>query len=226
MRRRPGQLNKWLTSTVDEYIKKYDLSIAPIVYDVGSRDGRDGVELAYRIYSGINLWKDAQIILFECNPPQQEVIERSYPQATLIREAISDKKGTSEFLQIKGDDNMRGSSTLNTKRNDSWIRKTETIKVNTRRLDSVIKELKHEKTEIDIMKVDIEGYSYEALQSLGKYLRNVKVYHIETEIEGYARKHTNLDIALFMENNGYKCVSIEGEWLPNIEDHVYVREDK
>jgi len=219
-------MNKWLTSTVDTYIKHFGASSKPLVYDVGSRDGRDGVELAERISNlDVKSWAYSDVILFECNPPQIELIERNYPQATLITEAISDKKGEVEFLQIHGDQNHVGSSTMNTKRNDKWIKETSTIKVKTRRLDDVIKELKHTKTEINIMKIDTEGYTAEVLRSLGKYLRNVRVFHLETEIEGYARAETNLDIALFMTENGYKCTSLEGEWLPNIQDQVWVRCD-
>ena len=219
-------MNKWLSSTVDTYLKYFDAPHEPVVYEVGSRDGNDGVELAKRIYKPVyhdNLWHDGKIVLFECNPPQQEVIKRNYPYATLITEAISDKAGEVEFLQIHGDNNMVGSSTMNTKRSDKWIKETSTIKVKTRRLDDVIKELKHTKTEIDIMKIDTEGYTAEVLRSLGKYLRNVRVFQVETEITGYARAETNLDIALFMGENGYKLVDIFYEWPPQIEDHVYVR---
>jgi FkbM family methyltransferase len=217
-------MNKWLDSTVKTYIDNFGKARDPIVYDVGSRDGHDGVELAERIYDGINLWRDGQIVLFECNPPQQEKIRRIYPDATLVTEAISNKKGTVDFMQIHGDNNMVGSSTMNTKRDDGWIKKTTTIKVPARRLDDIIEELGHQDKEIDIMKIDIEGFTYEALESLGKYLRNVRVFHLETEIEGYARNKTNLDIALFMQEKGYLCKALEGEWLPLIQDAVYVRQ--
>lgn len=217
-------MNKWLTSTVDTYIKHFGYSASPVVYEVGSRDGKDGLELEQRIQDQTRQTiTTGNLVLFECNPPQQEVIKQNYPYATLITEAISDKKGEVEFLQIHGDNNMVGSSTMNTKRDDKWIKETTTITVKTRRLDDVIKELNHTKIEIDIMKIDTEGYTAEVLRSLGKYLRNVRVFHLETEIQGYARAETNLDIALFMAENGYKCTSLEGEWLPNIQDQVWVR---
>jgi FkbM family methyltransferase len=217
-------MNKWNNSTVETYKKHFGLASNPIIYEVGSRDGNDGVELAQRIYSGSNLWQDSTIVLFECNPPQIEAIKQAYPKAVLITEAISNKKGTVDFMQIHGDKNMMGSSTLNTKRNDRWIKNTSTIKVNTRRLDDVIKALQHETTDIDIMKIDIEGYTYEALESMGQYLRNVKVFHLETEIEGSAQNKTNLDIALFMQERGYLCVAIEEEWGPLILDQVWYRQ--
>lgn len=217
-------LNKWLTSPVKSYTDTYGLTSKPIVYEVGSRDGKDGVELAQRIYEGDDLWNDATIVLFECNPPQQEVIRSEYPKATLITEAISDKKGEVEFLQIHGDNNMVGSSSMNLNRiKESWVKDTTTIKVPTRRLDSVIEELGHQHVDIDIMKIDIEHFTYEALISLGNYLRNVKVFHLETEIERVARNKSNFDIALFMEANGYICTALENEWGEEIQDQTWRR---
>lgn len=218
-------LNKWLSSTVDAYLKEHGRTDSPVIYEVGSRDGEDGIELALRLsgQTHLNTRQYKNIILFECNPPQQSMIEAKYPHATLIKEAISDKKGTVEFLQIHGDKNMIGSSTMNTKRSDSWIKETTTIKVKTRRLDDVIKELGHTSTDIDIMKIDIEGFTAEALRSLGKYLRNVRVFHLETEIGGVARAETNIDIANFMQSNGYLCTALENEWGEHIQDQVWLR---
>ena len=214
-------MNKWLNSTVKTYLDAYGVRRAPIVYEVGSRDGNDGVEIAQRISTGHIDWNN--IVLFECNPPQKEVIRRSYPNAVLIPEAISNKPGTVEFMQIHGDKNMVGSSTLNTNRNDPWIRDTSIIEVKTRRLDNVIEGLGHQNIDIDVMKIDIEGYTWEALESLEKYLRNVRVFHLETETEGYARNKTNLDIALYMQEKGYKCKALEYEWPPSIQDQVWIR---
>lgn len=218
-------MNRWLDTTVAAYEKGFGKTKNPIVYEVGSRDGNDGVEIAQRIYEGDQLWKDAQIVLFECNPPQIEVIKKSYPQATLITNAISDKKGTVEFLQLKGDKNVVGSSSMDLSRvKENWVKEYDIIKVETRRLDDVIKELGHQNTEIDVMKIDIEHYTWEALQSLGSYLRNVKVYHLETEIETVARDKTNLDIALFMQERGYVCTALDHEWGDTIQDQVWLRQ--
>lgn len=222
-------MNKWLNSTVKTYKDNFGLAKKPVVYEVGSRDGNDGVELATRIISTengaiYNLWTRSQIVLFECNPPQIDVIKKNYPFATLITEAISNKAGTVEFLQIHGDKNMIGSSSMDLNRvNEPWVKETDKIKVQTRRLDDVIESLGHQNTEIDIMKIDIEHYTWEALESLGKYLRNVKVFHLETEISGVARDKTNLDIALYMQERGYKCTALENEWGPEIQDQVWVR---
>lgn len=196
----------------------------PIVYEVGSRDGKDGVELAQRIYYGENLWLDSEIVLFECNPPQQELIKNSYPEAILIKEAIANEKGTAEFVQIAGDMDEQGSSSMDKGRLDApYGTGKKIIEVKTRRLISVIEELGHQDKEIDIMKIDIEGYTWEALQSLGKYLRNVRVFHLETEIKEIARNKDNLEVFHFMESNGYRCTALENEWGHTIQDQVWVR---
>ena len=219
-------MNKWLDSTVKTYTDNFGLSNQPVIYEVGSRDGKDGFELSERIHDKEFLWHDAIVVLFECNPPQQAVIEENYPKATLIPYAISDKSGqTVEFLQMHGDQNIVGSSSMDLNRkNESWLKDSTVINVETRRLDEIIEELGHQKTDIDIMKIDIEHYTWEALESLGKYLRNVKVFHLETEIEGVARNKTNLDIALFMQERGYICTALEHEWGEQIQDQVWLRQ--
>lgn len=217
-------MNKWNQSTEYAYVKHFGRTTRPVVYEVGSRDGNDGVELARRIYDGQNFWHDADVILFECNPPAQKAIAINYPQATLVKEAVSNTEGKFSFLQVHGDKNFMGSSTLNLQRSDKWIKETSTIEVDTVRLKTIIKRLEHENTEIDVMKIDIEGFTYEALMSLGPYLANVKVFHLETEVGDYARNKDNLDIAIFMSERGYICESIEHEWGDHIQDQVWVRQ--
>lgn len=220
-------MNQWLNSVVKTYVDQWGESDHPVVYEVGSRDGKDGEEMAKRIYSGVNLWRDATVVLCECNPPQIEAIQRDYPRAILIQEAISNKKGKTSFIQLHGDHNVVGSSSMDLNRSrQPWAKKNTVIEVPTRRLDDVILELGHEKKQIDIMKIDIEGYTFEALESLGKYLRNVRVFHLEAEIEGVARAETNLDIFKYMEDHGYRCTALENEWGVNIQDQVWIRKSE
>lgn len=217
-------MNKWLNSTVKTYTDHFGLTERPVIYEVGSRDGKDGEELAQRIYRGVNLWKDAAVVLFECNPPQIEVIRRDYPNAILITDAVSNKAGKSSFMQLHGDINVIGSSSMDLNRaNLPWGKDNNTIEVKTRRIDSIIEELGHQNVEIDVMKIDIEGYTFEALEGLGKYIRNVRVFHLETEIEGIARNKTNLDVALFMQERGFVCTALEHEWGDQIQDQVWLR---
>lgn len=217
-------MNKWLNAPVVAYTKTFGRTMHPVVYEVGSRDGHDGNELLTRISPSAN---HGQLVLFECNPPQVEVVRKNYPKAIVISDAISNEPGTVDFLQIEGDKNMRGSSSMDLSRvNEPWVKQTNIIQVPTRTLASVIEELGHQHIEIDIMKIDIEHYTWEALESLGQYLRNVKVFHLETESADVARNKTNLDIALYMQERGYICTALENEWGPHIQDQTWLRLDK
>ena len=107
--------NIWLDSTVKTYTDNFGIKTNPLVLDVGSRDGNSGYELAERISGGVI--DHSKIVLFECNPPQIEVIKHNYPNATLIPYAISDVSGkTLDFVQMKGDQNIVGSSSMDLNR--------------------------------------------------------------------------------------------------------------
>lgn len=214
--------NKWLDTTVRAYKNYYGEPANPVIYEVGSRDGKDGVELAERIadlpLKDIDL---SNVVLFEPNPKQADVIAKSYPQATLMTIAASDSNGSADFLQINDDnpDNV-GSSSLDLNRRELKPGPKNIITVETRRLDDVIAELGH--THIDVMKIDAEGFTYEILQGLGERLKHVRVYHLETEVQGIVTNKTNREVFDFMRDNGFLCYALEYEWGTDIEDQVWV----
>lgn len=216
--------NKWLNSTVHAYNRYFGETTAPIVYEVGSRDGKDGIELAERIIDGSPSDLDhSNVVLFECNPPQIEVIKKAYPKATVMEFAASDKDGTAKFMAIDDPNNIAavGSSSMDLKRRYQKPGKKTFINVQTRRLEPVIAELKH--SHIDIMKVDTEGYSYEVLQGLGSRLKDVRVLHLETEVQGNitVTNKTNREVFAFMRDAGFLCYALEYEW-GGLEDQVWV----
>lgn len=217
--------NKWLNTTVRAYKQYFGEPTQPIIYEVGSRDGRDGVELAERVadlpLSQIN---PDYIVLFEPNPPQAEKIRKMYPDCHVLECAISDKEGSADFLQIDGGNDIAatGSSTMDLKRKAIKPGRKHIITVRTRRLDNVMADFEH--THVDIMKIDAEGYTYEILQGLGDRLKDVWVLHLETE-QGNGQhpvtNKTSAEVFEFMRDNGFLCYSLEYEW-GGIEDQVWV----
>lgn len=216
-------MNKWLTSTVDAYRKYFGETIAPVVYEVGSRDGNDGVELAQRILDGAAEDLDyGDVVLLEPNPPQAELIRKNYPAATVLEIAASDKEDEVPFLAIDGGSDIAatGSSSMDLSRRHIKPGDKQIIHVSTRRLDNVMRELEHEA--VDIMKVDAEGYTYEILQGLGDKLHSVCVFHLETEMEGHhVTNKTSREVWQFMVDHGFLCYAREYEW-GGIEDQVWV----
>lgn len=56
---------------------------------------------------------------------------------------------------------------------------TDTLNLNCYRLDSICDDLAVD--HIDMIKIDVEGATYEVLEGMGKLLSTVKIMHIETE---------------------------------------------
>lgn len=207
-------INTWLNPVVLAYERIYGQTEKPVVWEVGSRDGRDGVELARRIYKGHPdwFWTNARVVLFEPNPMQAEIIRAEYPEAELIQKAASDASGTADFMVYEGDEGAIGSSSLDLKWKDGSL-EGNIIQVETVRLDELIGD-----ESIDIMKIDVEGKSFEVMQGLGEKLKNVCVYHIETE----KWTDSNLKVKGLMLSAGYTLVD-ETEQYGGMPDQVWVR---
>lgn len=204
-------MNKWLDSTVEAYIEHFGFSEAPVVWEVGSRDGHDGVELAERIYGGIEFWDDAKVVCLEPNPDQAKIIVENYSNVKLYMVAASNKGGKADFIVYEGDEGAVGSSSLNLNWKENDL-SGHVIKVNRIRLEKLVR------GEIDIMKVDVEGHSMEALEGLGDKIRQVKVFHIETE----KWTESNIKMKIFMSNKGFTLVD-EVEQYGGMPDQVWVR---
>ena len=218
-------MNKWLTSTVEAYKETFGYTDHPIVWDVGSRDGDDGVELAERIFSGnadVGL-ANSYVVCVEPNPPQAQLIRETFPQVTVHEVAVSDWEGTSDFVRVVSDNvDAVGMSSLDVAHQETkghWAKEIITVKVT--RLDSLMPT-----SPVDIMKIDCEGYSWEVLHGMGEKLHNVRVFHIETEHPEFsAWSHeghkNNEQVMAFMESKGFVLYKTEYEW-GGIQDQVWV----
>lgn len=219
-------MNHWLDTTLQAHKRYFSTPERPLIYEVGSRDGNDGVELASRLLddqaAADNLFDRADIVLIEPNPPQAEAIRQAWPRATLVQNAVLDYADTLQFVAITGTPGEIGSSSLDIARKETKTGSKDIIEVQTKRLDAIRDELGHTGRTIHIMKIDVEGYTYEALQSLGEGLADIEVLHVETEVEGLARSHTNLQVFDLLRDAGWLCYAREHEWGPGIEDQVWV----
>lgn len=208
-------MNSWLDPTVQNYEHYFGKTEKPVVWEVGSRDGRDGVELARRIYSGRPewFWSNATVVLIEPNPVQADIIRSEYPEATVHQLAASDKTGEAPFIVYEGDEGAVGSSSLNLRWKEDDLPGHQ-ITVKTERLDKLIKD-----EEVDIMAIDVEGHSLEVLEGLGDKLNQVKVYYIETETwdDSYVR------VKAFMMNKRFILVSEDERW-GGMPECVFVRQ--
>lgn len=210
----PYKLNTWLDPVVQNYRAYFGEPKQPNVWEVGSRDGRDAVELATRIYDGDPtwFWSNAQITCVEANPAQAKIIEKNYPEVRVLAVAASDAKGSAPFMVYEGDEGAVGSSSLNLRWKEDDLPGHQIV-VETDTLANLIGDQK-----IDIMKIDVEGHSVAVIEGLGDKIRQIKVLHIETE----KWTDSNIIMKTMMSNRGYTLVD-ESEQYGGMPDQTWVR---
>lgn len=208
------QINTWLNPVIQAYERFFGKTDRPVIWEVGSRDGNDAVELARRIYSSEAkwFWNYAEITAVEANPDQVKIIKKNWPEIEVIEIAASNQKGSAPFMVYHGDEGAVGSSSLNLRWKEDDLTGHEIV-VKTNRLDALVGDQK-----IDIMKIDVEGFSLEVIEGLGDKVKNIKVFHIETE----KWTDSNIKMKPIMSNYGFTLVD-ETEQYGGMPDQVWVR---
>jgi FkbM family methyltransferase len=206
--------NIWLQPAVETY-KQYFGGIAETIIDVGTRDGDDAEFLRQQLGG-------KYIYAIDANPIAVEATMNRYPEFEVFETAISNYNGTTSFVQIVSDRiDEAGSSSIE---NYSFFEGAtyNTIDVNVIRMDKFIEEFVSQDI-IDFIKVDIEGYTYEFLEGLGKEINKVKMLHLETETFDRQEGHKNNNEVLnFMTNAGFLLAGVTYEWGPRIQDQVWI----
>jgi FkbM family methyltransferase len=206
--------NVWLEHVVEKY-KKYFGDTANTIIDVGTRDGDDAEFLRER-FSAKNIYA------IDANPLAVAEARSKYPNFNIFETAVSNYDGTTKFVQIVSDDkDHAGSSSIE---NYSFFEEAQynTIEVPVTRMDTLLDSLDIE-LPIDIIKVDIEGYTHEFLEGLGEYIKDVKLFHLETETFYRHFQHkTNNHIINFMINNGFLLCDVQYQWGEGIQDQTWI----
>lgn len=206
--------NKWLDPIVDKY-KEYFGNDATILFDVGSRDGDDAAYLA-------NLLNSKHVYAIDANPIAVDQIKQKHPEFNTFFTAVSEYDGTTEFVQIVSDDkDHAGSSSIE---NYSFFEEAtyNTIIVPITRMDTFLEANDLSDTTLDLVKVDIEGYSYEFIMGMGEYVNNVKLFHLETEMFDRHPGHKNNNLVIdLMTERGFLLCHTSYQW-ENIQDQIWI----
>lgn len=202
--------------------RKYFGAKAPVIIDVGTRDGDD----ANFLYTEL---QGHQVIAIDANPVCVELTRKRYPWMQVYSTAITEKDETVTFNQVISDNlEVLGTSSIFSK--DTSVNppaqfyedKIQEISVTGTRMDSLLKNAHPEGT-IDIVKVDTEGYTWQVLQGFGERLKDVKLFHLETEKITLHPDHVTGDkVAEFMSAQGFILVDTSHEWGPMMEDQIWV----
>lgn len=206
--------NIWLDPIVDKY-KEYFDNEASVIFDVGSRDGDDAAYLKDRLGAD-------QVYAIDANPLAVDQIKERHPDFNTFFTAVSEYDGTTEFVQIVSDDkDHAGSSSIE---NYSFFEEAiyNTITVPITRMDTFIEANGLQDTILDVVKVDIEGYSYEFIMGMGDYVKNVKLFHLETEMFDRHPGHKNNNLVIdLMTERGFLLCHTSYQWQ-SIQDQIWI----
>ena len=155
---------------------EYTNTITPItILEIGSRDGDDS-ELLRKDFNveSENVW------VVEPNPTQQIKIVEKYPRINLIKNPIFNIEKNITFYGVDVEDQILNGVSSLMNRIDGLYDKINTNKIEVKTM-SGLNLLKLVDTEIDICKIDVEGATYEVLESFGDNILLIKSMHIECE---------------------------------------------
>lgn len=203
-----------LKCVVDSY-NKYFGEQARTVIEIGSRDGHDAAYLAAKL-------KAHRVYTFEANPYCYKVINLNYPEFRNIYGAVSNFTGQADFNVVESSNwDEVGTSSLRD-RTDSWYQgKSRKIVVDVDTMHNYI--IDHNIVPpFDVVKIDVEGCSYEVVEGFQYFLKDVKVFHIENETFQYwSNQKLASDVSALLESNGF-IKDHEEKFGENSVDEVWV----
>lgn len=209
--------NIWLQEVVDIY-NKYFGNEADIIIDIGTRDGEDAAFLAEKL-NGKN------IFAVDARADAVELTKQKYTNFNVVKACITDtdSKVIDFYKVLSSDKDYSGSSSIY---NEKLFRPEyahEVIKLKTMTMKTFCRIYHIDKRLIDIIKVDIEGFTYQMLFGMEDKIKDTKLFHLETEKWSTHAEHKNSEqVAEFMRSNGFKLVSVQYEWGPDIEDQIWI----
>lgn len=195
-----------------EQIKKYKIE-PKIIFDIGAYNAKHLQELG----AEFNVPKK-DLYAFEAHP---EMIQHCKKRTDNVFHGVTaDRDGWIDFNAIDLTQNCHHgcSSVYQIDRPNKKIY-LEMNRIDTLILRNVIP------MNPDVVKIDVEGASYEVLKGFGNFLKCVKILHVETEIvEVFPGQKLQKDIVDYMDNEGFKVV--HKLHIPKCQDDlIFLRKD-
>ena len=205
--------------------RKYFGAKAPLIIDVGTRDGDDANYFIKEL-------RGSKAIVIDANPTCFNMTKQRYPWMAAYCCAITDSDGEVTFNQVNTSNiEVLGTSSIISKEHsvnpppEFYEGITKQITVPSSRMDTLLVK-EEEKGVIDVVKIDTEGYTWQVLQGFGDRLKDVKLFHLETEKTSTTPEHrTSKEVAQFMASNGFVLVDTSHEWGELIQDQIWVNPD-
>jgi FkbM family methyltransferase len=204
------------------YKRGLDFDTFGCVFDIGSRDGLQAIELA-------NLFREAEIVAVECNRQTIEICRQNVAQnwrIRLVEKAINSYTGHCSFYPIDPartittwPDGNPGASSLFLATGDYPAEKyvQNKTEVECIRLDDLCRQLNIDV--IDLIWMDLQGAELLALQSAGLLLEKVQYIYTEVSLRAiYDGQCLFDDVDAYLTARGFTlCTKIDrGRWQQDV----------
>jgi len=193
-----------------------------IIFEVGARYGDESIKLS-------NIFKEANIFSFECNPNTVNICKnnlRNYKNITFIEHGLGEKNIKLPFYSFN--DNNDGASSF-FKRLDGDKNQTNLENIEIKKLNKIMKNYNINK--IDLLCMDVQGFELNILKGAEENIKKIKYIIMEEPKSIINRKYlpegihskyigapTSRDIKKFMEKNNF--IEIMRIQENKIEDNV------
>ena len=174
------------------------------ILEIGSRDGNHAEHL--RQLADIS---HDSVFLVEPHPTSFKTMIAAHPKFTSFQLAISDKPGVVDFNAIPDIYNIHvmGTSSLLSvdDPNNPYYPPATWIKVLAITGETLLQLIN--RFELDLVKIDVEGLTYEVLKSFGYSIRHLKALHLEVEVAPFKiwkNQHSYQEIHTYMTQWGFK----------------------
>jgi FkbM family methyltransferase len=186
------------------------------ILEIGSRDGHDA-----ELLRKIAMLTPDKVFCVEPHPVSASLIRQNYPGFRVIEAAVTDVPGIVRFNAIPYSypAGIIGQSSLLARPNDptnsNWI---HVIGITAYDLFTLT-----EQDAFDLVKIDVEGFSFNVLNSFVLKVRRVKMIHVEVETDPiWKDQMLDEDVLRFFEAWGFEKVYEVPAW-PGQVDQVWKR---
>ena len=211
----PEELVIELSYFVDLIQRRTTIKPSSLV-EIGSMHGLDTVELSHQFSVPA-----CNVQVLEPHPALFPLVVKAVRGIAFVHQiAASDRDGVATFTMIMpgGGRNPGKSSLLS--RDDSQGDGYEQVQVPTLRMDTFM--YRYKLAKIDVLKLDVEGFTYEVLDGFGARLKDVGVMHIECEhIPIWNNQRVYADVERLLIQHGFGMLAFRTVWPQS--DSVWVQ---
>lgn len=193
---------------MNEFVKLvtdyFDKSEIKNIIEIGSLNGKDALFFK-------NSFPNSNVFCIEGLPDNYDTYLKDLTEITPINVVISNYDGEIKFFK-KNINGLHG--ILN--RGDEYGSETLTLKCKT------IQTLCYEYniTTLDLVKIDVEGATYQILESMGNILKTIKIMHIETESYPFFQGQIlDNEVVNFLTINNFKLLDKTSVTINNGQQH-------